>query len=313
MTNVDGLTAIDFNAYATSTTLLQDAGQGNFREIRDISTKWELANIAGNSTVNTFVSKYPLALGDIFYVVKTDNSIHELTNPIIFSRDHANATMTSNTAPSGAVDDSASSATAYYAFDGNEGTSAELLGVNSWIEYQLTASIKIRSFYLKCDVDYGIGTFRLEGSTDGISYATISIFSADQQIASVAGKQYEIQSPGVFTHYRIVVTSTNINNSTRINTFNLLLESGDSIDTTSITAGEIPTKVFRFSDAIEINAIPLVPNLATTEYDAINDKLKYNLTYNTATFNTNSLETTIRINTIGNSFKEIVSRLYKNV
>lgn len=313
MTNVNGLTAIDYNAVATSTTLLQDAGQGNFREMRDISTKWVLTNISGNSTQDTFISRYPLALGDTFYVVKADNSIHLLDSPIIFSRDHADSIMTSNTTPNNYVDDSSASATAWHAFDGNEGTFAELIGVDSWIEYQLDTSAKIRSFYLKCDVDYGINTFRLEGSTDGISYATISIFSADQQADSVAGKQYEIQSPGDFTTYRIVVTSQNANNSCRINTFNLLLDSGDSIDTTSITAGEIPNKVFRFSDVIELNSIPLVPGSATTEYDSINDKLKYNLTYAVPKFNTDSLITTIRINTIGNSFKEIVGRLFKNI
>lgn len=315
MTNIDGLTAIDYDAFATSSSLLQDAGQGNFREIRDISTKWILTNISGNSTTDTFVSRYPLALGDIFYVVKADNSIHLLENPIIFSRDHANSIMTSNTTPSNAVDDSSASATAYYAFDGNEGTSAELIGVDSWIDYQLDLSAKIRSFYLKCDVGYGINTFRLEGSTDGVSYATISIFSSDQQTNSEAGYQYDVQSPGNFTNYRIVITAQNANNSTRINTFDLLLDSGDSIDTTSITAGEIPSKVFRFSDVIEINAVSLTPDTAnaTTEYDAVNDKLKYNLTYNTQTFNTNSLDTTIRIKTIGNSFKEIVGRLYKQV
>lgn len=306
MDNSNGLTSTGPNASATSTELFQSQGQ-DFKILRNISTKWDLFDISGVNEVDTFVSTEPIYNGDALYIVKNDLSIHKLNASLI--GDVQNEVMISNNSPSNIISDINANSNAYLAFDNNEATNVQYSLVNDFIVHVFDTPQVISDFFIKCDVDYSITSLQIEGSTDGISYATISVISGDNQIDIVNGKTFTIQSSGLFTHYKFVITSLNNNNLVKINTIKLLSNVSNSVDTSSITVGEIPNKVFKFTDVIKLNNSYLVSNNDTTILDT--DKLLVNIDYDDMQIDNTSIITTIEINTIGNSFKEIVGVLYK--
>ena len=310
MDTSDGLTSTGLNAFAVSNAFLQSQGQ-NFKVLKDLKTKWKLVDLSHNNTKDTFtISNIVINTSDILYIVKDDLSIHKITEPSITYVQHlANKVMTSNVLPSNEIIDVNNSSNAYLAFDNDESTNVQYTTVNDYIIHKFDTPQKILDIFIKCDVDYSITSLRIEGSTDGTNYATITILGGDNQIDISNGKFFSIQSPGMFTHYKFIITALNDNNLVKLNTLNLLSSIDCNVDTSSITAGEIPKSGFRFSDKVSLNDNYLT---STAEKATLEDDgLQLIMGYDDLSINDKSIVTKVEINTIGNSFKEITGMLYK--
>jgi hypothetical protein len=308
MTKTDGLTATGYNASAMSNVITQNAGEPNFKKMRDIKASFTLANISISTEPNLFISNSIIESEDKLFLVKNDNTVYELPTLLLNTRTKLNAIMTSNTLPSNTVKASNLAINAYLAMDNNSNTNFEIAGNNSYIDYVFDTPLFVYGIYLKCVDQYSISSFTIEGSADGIEYATISNHTTDQLNNTVLGKTYDIQSKGIFKAYRIKIITSNPNNLVKLSTFSLVSDQGESVDTSSITNGEIPTKVFKFSDVITIGIDKLNSSAINVDYsDGLFKLISY---YDDLTLDTQTLTTKVNINTTGNSLKEVIGKLY---
>lgn len=306
------LLATAHTAHAESNIINQDATDTDFESIRQARVKWLLADVidAGQSGTDFAVVNAPVVDGDRIFVRKSDGTIADTTAIVDeTSITPAHPFMDSNTTPSGVCNASDNSSAAWYAFDNDESTT-NTVGVyyNGWVSYQFENNTPTLINQFKLKTDYYDGSYRLEGSLDGTNWATIGEYGP---LDAKNGVILDVQSPGEFSHYRII--NLRYNTWVYFSTFWLLSNDGRKIDTTNATQGEIPQNVFRFTDTVSFNSTIATEQDIYYEYGTSGSKLYALSLYNNVQLAGRQVTTRVDFGTNGNEVTEITGQLYKVV
>jgi len=215
--------------------------------------------------------------------------------------------MTSSTYPSGIV--TGSDLEAYRYMNGLL-TYEDQFTLGHYITYNTPNDelIKVTGVYLKIDLNSSTaGTFTLYGSTNGsiwTSIATLNIpgtaFNGDIAITNtVSYNYYKLENTTGPTYQKLCEFS--------------LLVDGFSCDTTAVTAGEIPNKIFRIAD-FYMNETKAAETIAERDfkYGITGTKLKVYSFYPEIDFVGNrDFELTVKLRQTLNEIQEITGELHK--
>ena len=302
-------------AHSTSEQVIQNVEDTDFESIRETRVHWQLANISdGFSTANHLVTNTPLANGDRIFIRKSNGVIYDtVASGVVSSTAPVHAPMTSNTLPQGIA--ASSNGVAWNAFDNNLATGCDMVtNVGHWVQYQFVDNTPttIYSYYIKHE---GFVTgFVIEGSLDGTNWSTISSEYNADTLYWLNGRTHSIDSPGAFSYYRWRITSNGANTTRTLYAFHLLSPNGTTADTTSITAGETPTQVFKFTDTISFNGgSPAIEKDIYYEYGTTGLKLYALALYHDKLLDGRILTTRIDFTSASNAVTEITGQVFKLV
>lgn len=318
VSNASGkLLALTNTGTAIAEVINQDAGDTDFESIREARAVWNLANISDiSSSADTLVSKVPITAGDRLFLVKDNGSIFDFTaGAVTKSTIGMQPNMTSNTVPSGVVLGTGiqTAADAYKAFDGNSATYVQS-NYNTAVAMQYQFANNERKYvdqvYLKMFNASGSSTTQIKilGSNDGINWVTISNYIGYSNTTLQNGTVINIQSPGEFSYYKLYTPNCNYMLFQEIS---FLINTGDSINTSAITQGEIPSRVFKFEDKIKFNGNVALEKDIYYEYGTAGSKLFAFPIYHDVILMGRTLETTVEFSAVGNELKEITGQIYK--
>lgn len=312
------LLATAYTANAVSEVVNQDAGDNDFESVRNTRVHWRLANISDQTLSSTdhLVSTAPLQNGDRILVRLDDGSIRDVVaSGVTAGTAPVHAPMTSNTLPAGEAKDNQGHTDAWKAFDGDNNTYiSDYFYSDEWLQYQFANNTPqtIYTYYVNTSqysANYDIN-WVIEGSLDGTNWATISSENSTHGV-TYAGQIFQIESPGEFSYYRIRFTY--INQYVYVKSFHLLDGAGSVMDTTSITDGQIPDQVFKFTDQIFYNGSPAIEKDVFYEYGTTGDKMAVTSQYHDVLVGGRTLETKINFTSASNEVVEITGQVYKAV
>ena len=317
----NSLLAITSDAHCTSEVVDQTTGETDFESIRAVKVWWHLTNISSpNSTADTLVSTVPLDNGDRIFIRTSDGTIYDTVAQGVVQNAAASQAfplMSSNTTPAGVASNSAGDADAYKAFDGDSATTQLDLAIGSsaWVQYQFkdNTPTTISQYYLKLTHANTIVdcSWVVEGSIDGTNYSTLATASVDD--GTVDGV-YTIGSPGAYSYYRITITHVSTSSSPRlyVNLFSLLKDGGATADTSAITAGEVPTQVFKFTDTLNFNGGPSATEKDVyMSYGDAGHKLVVASSHDDYPLTGRTLDTRLQFTSAGNEVVELTGQVYK--
>lgn len=315
------LLATEYVANATSEVVNQDAGDTDFESVRESRVHWRLQNISDGSlsSADTLVSTAPLQNGDRMFLRLNSGAIYDiLASNVTVGTTPVHPNMTSNTQPEGVAKSNTDSTDDYLIFDGDDNTKrGSSLYTDHWAYYQFKDNVPqtIYSYYIKATSSYTGTTqefnFKIEGSLDGVNWATISTENSSHNEINSSGHIYQIESPGSFSYYRIYFTD--IYSYAYLNSFSLLSGSGSIMDTSAYTNGEIPDQVFKFTDTLAYNGNIAVEKDVFYEYGTSGTKLAVTSLYNDVLVGGRTLTTHLEFTTSGNEIVEITGQVYKAV
>lgn len=333
--NGDKLVSVTSDGVAISEVITQEVEDTDFESIRETRVAFLLADInnPGLSTADTAVCSARINNGDRIFIRKTDKSITEsiavgvntagaITLPVMDVMDNEHATVTYD-----ATDNRQSSTDNYKTFDGVGGTYVNIsVGKNIGMVLKNGVLKRATRFLLKSGYwsygwNAGVDDFKIEGTLDGVNWATISIHSLDLSgnETNVTAKEltstgiiFDIQTPGEFTGYRLVIVGAT-GAYTRINTLDFLGEDGSSIDTTSVTNGEVPAGIYKFEEVVKINNNIAVEKDIVTEYGGNGDNLLAFPIYHDISLTGRELTAEVDFKTTGNAVTEISGKIFKLV
>jgi hypothetical protein len=311
----DALVAETSDAVAVSEVINQVDGENDFESVRDIETIFYLNDIldATRASQNVAPVISDINEGDRIFVIKQDNTIHEtVATNVQISDSRVNPIMTSPTEPSGHATYNGNDIT--NPFNGEPGNYSSCFGSdNDYLQYEFATPTKITGFYIK------FMTFRyhniydtyLQASYDGISFFTIYQDSNDY----IADNHYyykteKVIAQGEYKYYRLKFNG-NKDDHLRIYEFSLLTDSGKTIDTTAVTNGEIPKRVYRFNEKILLNSTELVEISNYKTYGLNGTDLYIQSIYDNALISGRTLKTTINFSAPGNQLIELAGRVFK--
>ena len=313
------LLAKTFDGTATAEPITQDEGEKDFESIREARAVWHLANIsAPTSSPDNLVAASPINEGDRLILVKDDNStVDFIAEGVKKSTRSMIPKMTDNTTPAGVA--SSSTGNAFQAFDGSDGTTTTV-GWSSnpfWAAYNFENNERkfVKNVYVKAwyrwgtDRDSHMSEIHIQGSMDGVIWQSLSIHTGLGRSMS-GGKIFTVQSPGSYSHYRIYTPSAR---NCGFRTISLLTDEGDALDTTDITAGETPSKVFRFMDILKFNDVPAIEKDIYLKYGTTGNKLLAFPIYHDVSLSGRTLTTSVEFSAPNNDVTEITGQVYKAV
>lgn len=312
------LTAKGINAEAVSELITQSEGETDFESVRECKARFLLNNICDNilSTEDTCVTSSPIVEGDRIFIVDDAGDIHDTVVGVVDNSD-ANVipVMTSNTAPSGVCSSSYDGTNAFKAFNNNNGSYNKLhKGDNVAYQFANNEPKLINRYIINngyAPYSRYITEFRLEGSINGTDWTTLSVEHPDNSTIQKS-VLYTVQSPGEYSHYRIVVVNANYSDA-YIYSFMLLKDDGSSFDTSGVTNGAVPKKVFRYEDKVKINNVELQEKNIYYEYGSTGSKLFVFPTFQDVSVTGRSIETTVDFSAPENECKEISGKIFKLV
>lgn len=317
VTNTNGkLAALTNNGSAIAESITQDIGESDFESIREVRAIWKLNNISNNSTVNNLVTSVPIAQGDRLFCVKNNNEIVDFNAGVVtVSSASLIPNMTSNITPSGIVStNNGTPADAYKLFDGNSDT--EFYIVNGrYVQYKFNNNEqkKINKIRITtgASVYYSITSVLVEGSLDGVNFVKIS----NNKITITANTTavFDIQSPGFYSNYRVTPFFNNTGGNTSTKEILLISDTGYSISTATIAPGEIPVKVFKFTDKIKFNSVAAIVKDIYYEYGTNGSMLMVFPIYHDVILNSRDLVTKVEFSAVGNEVSEITGQIFKNL
>lgn len=316
VSNASGkLLALTSVGTATAEIINQDVGDTDFESIRETRAVWNLANISDpQSTVDTLVANVPINTGDRLFLVKDNGQIFDFIAPAVTkSTASMIPNMTSATLPSGTV--TGSDANAWKAFDGDNDTYMDTRTSTGtlWAAYQMPNNerIKVTRMYVKFQNTYPYPQdrpFRILASNDGTNWVTIHQYVTYSVAQLKAGVAFDVHSPGEFSYYRMDMPNSYY---FQLSTFSFLVDTGDTINTSTITQGEIPTRVFKFEDKIKFNGNVALEKDIYYEYGTAGSKLLAFPIYHDVILSGRTLETKVEFSAVGNELKEITGQIYK--
>jgi len=116
--------------------------------------------------------------------------------------------MTSNTAPSGTVSASNSSASAWQVFNRSEGKVVLSSGATGWVQYRFTSAKVIDAYMLQAPDDNSQNDempwqWNIEASNDGSNWTILDTQDGQDTWASNEWRQYAFHNETAFTYYRL--------------------------------------------------------------------------------------------------------------
>jgi len=312
------LLAKTFDGTAVAEPITQDEGEKDFESIREARAIWHLANISEpTSSPDNLVAASPINEGDRLILVKDDNStVDFIAEGVKKSTRSMIPKMTDNTTPAGVA--SSSTGDAWKVFDGSDGTVISVGGGTSslWVAYNFENNERkfVKNVYVKAYYYYGwcnMSEIHIQGSMDGVIWQTLSIHAGLNHSEMSSGKILTIQSPGSYSHYRVYTPG--VSEYSGFRTVSLLTDEGDALDTTDITAGETPSKVFRFMDVLKFNGVPAIEKDIYLKYGTTGDKLLAFPIYHDVSLYGRTLTTSVEFSAPGNEVTEITGQIYKAV
>lgn len=313
----DKLLATTNNAVATSEIITQDVEDTDFESIRETRVIWNLANISDVlSSSDNLVSNTPINDGDRLILVKNDNSIVDFIATGVQKNTAGVAPqMTSNVLPAGVATSSYdNSLNAYKAFNNNTGDGAySTYNKPYWIAYNFENNERklIKNVYCKALSGSGSSVMteiHVQGSMDGIIWQTLSIHKNLNSTETIKGRILTIQSPSEYSHYRLYTPNCRYGYFSEISFLN---DEGDVLDTSIITAGETPNKVFKFTDVLKFNGSQAIEKDIYLEYGISGTKLLAFPIYHDVILTGRTLTTTVEFSAAGNEVSEISGQIYK--
>ncbi len=306
-TSGSDLYAIGYPAHATSEVVNQDAEDTDFESVRETRVHWNLANISTpTSTADTLVTSIDLSDGDRIFIRLNDGTLVDtIATGVQAGLSPANPNMTSNTEPEGICASSSDGINAWKAFDDSPSTYVTISHTGDWIQYSFKDNIPqtINKYYIK-QMNAG-KSWTIEGSIDGTNWSTIG---TEVNVNSTAGVIYDIESPGSFSHYRIVAG----NETHYYYTFNLLGD-GVTADTSAITVGETPDQVFKLEDTISFNGAEAYEKDIYYEYGSYGSALYALVLYEDVALTGRQITTRVDFSAPGNRATEITGQVFKEL
>ncbi|NOR58958.1 MAG: hypothetical protein GQ474_10595, partial [Sulfurimonas sp.] len=267
----------------------------------------------------------PIKDGDNLVIVKDDNSVHEIvaSGVTVISGTplgDVTETMTSNsqnghTVVASSVFNDVGSYDAYRAFDGST-TNQWYSNADSgkgWLTYEFPAPIRLDSYRIaphngsvpKNSLTY-ITTWAFEG-WNGIDWDVLHLQDIPLTATSGVFYEYSLTASGAYTKYRLR-SITSRGSYTSFSELQLLHEglATYELDTTSITQGEVPSKVYRVDESIEFNNANMLPLANTYTHDGALDILKSTRTFKTAYMaKDTTLKTKVKLSAVGNKMTSL--------
>ena len=311
------LFAKTFDGTAVAEPITQDDGDKDFESIREVRAIWHLANISGSaSSPDNLVALSPINEGDRLILVKDDNStVDFIAKGVKKSTRSMIPKMTDNTTPAGVA--SSSTGAAWRAFDDSDGTDIRVGGGTSplWVAYNFENNERkfVENVYVKAryeDKWSNISEIHIQGSMDGVIWQTLSRHTGLGHSMS-SGKTFTVQFPGSYSHYRVY--APNAYRYSGFQTISLLTDEGDALDTTDITAGKTPSKVFRFMDVLKFNGVPAIEKDIYLKYGTTGNKLLAFPIYHDVLLSGRTLTTSVEFSAPNNDVTEITGQVYKAV
>jgi len=295
-------------SYAVANDIVQIDNEPDFESCRDGRAIWLANNISSSdSDIDKLYSTVPLHENDRIFIVKKDGTIADWRIPkdkLTSSNFSVIPEMTSDTEPSGKV-------TGKNIFKSNP----------DWTENQNTISIyefeepcSIDSIYFKTisksrydsKSDY---SFNISVSDDGINFIIIAYDF------SLTNENYTpIPFPKKAKFIKISVNK--MRSSLQVQFLATSLETkGTSsvVDTSPVTQGEKPEKVFKFMDTCSINGAVFQEKTNYTEYGTHGDKLYIAQGLQDLVMPSRVLTPRVDFKAVGNELIELSTQVYKKI
>jgi hypothetical protein len=311
----DALVAETSDAVAVSEVINQVDGENDFESVRDIESIYYLNDILDVTRASQNLAPVisDINKGDRIFVVKQDNTIHEtVATNVQISNARVNPIMTSATEPSGHATYNGKNIS--IPFNGDSGSYSRCFYHDiDYLQYEFATPTKITGFYVSfstysnCDV---YNTY-LQASYDGISFFTIYQDSTNYTERSHHyHKTEKVIAQGEYKYYRLKF-NVNQKDYLYMYEFSLLTDSGKTIDTTAVTNGEIPKRVYRFNEKMLLNSTELVEISNYKAYGLNGSDLYIQSIYDNALISGRTLKTTINFSAPGNQLIELAGRVFK--
>lgn len=327
----DKLLATKAGAVAVSEVITQDVGDTDFESVRETRSIMLLENICDvSSTADKAVLNENVSEGDRIFI-EHNGIIYDTTATGILPADQGLIpVMTSNTSSVGTLLVSipsgvSSEVNAWKLFDNNNNIHANLsVRVEhhdaQYIGYTFANNeqqeVTSYSFKMGSASHQKIFGWFIQGSLDGINWVTLDTvpYNSDKfNLSNGVLSIHTISSPGMFSSYRIMTHRGTTPHWSQVFTLQLYTTGGNSIDTSSITQGAIPTRVFKYTDSIKYNDTKCIEKDVYTEFGTQGSKLFVQSIYNDAILNNREIKTTINFSATGNELLEISGQVYKAV
>lgn len=253
------LTSLANDGQAISEIRVQQLVDTDYTKIKSFRAIHKLYNISIGSSVNTLNSMFTVE-GEELLIRKSDGTFHEFTvGPLTPAKTIINkVNMTSDSVPFHHV--YATGGYGFRAFDNSGTTYADINGAGGYLRFntELNNPVTITQYYVHNRYVTG---FKLQGSTNAVEWTDLDA----RTVGSNTAGTYAVTTPGAYNWYRLYITSADSTTSSGIYTLHLYVD-GNTCDTTAITAGEVPNRVYKMQDTITINETLAVENKAERDY-----------------------------------------------
>lgn len=262
------LTAITNTGQAISETRVQQLVDTDYTKVENLKVIHKLWNIGTKKAlVDTLIDK-DLIEGEVLLIRKADNTYHEFTVPVagltpapsLYTK-----LRSSDSYPDGNIYTNAydNANPPWHSMDSNEtGTYGECTGTGGWLKYRTENDIPVTIAQVRFRVLYA-REILFQGSNNGVEWTTLETITglADNVTHDITRT---VTTPGSYFYYRAYVSSGQTT-TTRFYCWDMFVD-GFSVDTSSVTAGEVPNRVYRMQDIITMNEVQAVEDKAQRTY-----------------------------------------------
>ena len=286
------------------------AWQGDYVTVDEIKFFGSYQN-----TPDTLKTTEPIKNGDNLVIVKDDNSVHEVvaSGVVGSTSEEQNIQMTDSTTDGVVV----THTTVVPTYEGWNIFSYDIEKRVSFYPIEFPMFVKIETPDEKILVRYKITPlspnntegrcpkeWTIQGSHDDITYDILDTRN-EGQFALAEEREFTLPNPTAYKYYKIDITSNQGASSTEIAELKFFYDENTyTMDTTSTTNGEVPSKVYRVDEAVEFNGNPFTKLMDT--YFTTSTALK---TYRTFTDKpiapSGSIITKVKMSATGNKMTEL--------
>lgn len=306
------LLARNNNAVAISKEINQLLIDVDYRSIKNLMVHQLLANIVtrSNISIDSFNTSTPLSAGDEIIIKKADGKYYSLildSNMITTNIDASNLipVMISNNSPSGLLTPFSGSNSIYLCFTTNKNnTSYSISNDIKTFTYQFENNDPVLIKKIYCKLEISNSNCTLYGSNNGIDFTSLGTTNTGKILT------YSFTHDIAYSYYKFVFS-----NPSGYQTFvqNIeLLGAGYTIDTSSITNGEIPTEVYK-CNKFKFNEIYATEDISRRHIeDSYSGYSKLIARYNDIIFYpARNIVTQVELPVAGNQITEVTAEIYK--
>lgn len=302
------LYALDHQGIGVSEEIVQELVDTDFNGLKTPRVYGEYKNIGSYACkADKLIVANPVEIGDIIYIYQ-GGAFHELLVATVTPTIDCVITpkMDSNTYPRGTFSYGGAyvpSGAFYLSLFPTVPDSASLTSASHWVEYRFENDelVTVNKMIIKENNDGYI----IKGSTNGIDWDVVHTSAAN---TGAGIKTVTFSSPGAYSRYRIY---KNVQNLIVYSWY--LLGDGYEVDTSPVTAGQIPYYAYKDSFKIDTNGVPWVKKDVFLEFESGTAKnAEVFIQYEDVSLPVaRELITTVEINSMASRIVEITSDIYK--